>query len=74
LLASLLLHGAVIGLMLWAGLASKQPVSEVPLALELWSSPPPAPLPWPNQCRSASRFALHLRQLLRHRRRNRLPR
>ncbi|QBJ77706.1 TonB C-terminal domain-containing protein [Aquitalea sp. USM4] len=43
LLASLLLHGAVIGLMLWAGLASKQPVSEVPLALELWSSPPPAP-------------------------------
>ena len=43
LLASLLLHGVVLGLMLWAGLASKQPVSEVPLALELWSSPPPAP-------------------------------
>jgi colicin import membrane protein len=43
LLASLLLHGAVIGLMLWAGLSSKQPVREQPLALELWSSPPPAP-------------------------------
>ena len=43
LLASLLLHGVVITLMLWAGLASKQPVREVPLALELWSSPPPAP-------------------------------
>lgn len=43
LLASLLLHGVVITLMLWAGLASKQPSTEVPLALELWSSPPPAP-------------------------------
>lgn len=43
LLASLLLHGVVIALMLWAGLASKQPSMEVPLALELWSSPPPAP-------------------------------
>ncbi|WP_287880354.1 TonB family protein [Aquitalea sp.] len=42
-LASLLLHGVVIALMLWAGLASKQPSREVPLALELWSSPPPAP-------------------------------
>ncbi|MBV8678852.1 MAG: TonB C-terminal domain-containing protein, partial [Aquitalea sp.] len=43
LLASLLLHVAVGGLMLWAGLASQQPVKQVPLALELWSSPPPAP-------------------------------
>jgi len=42
-LASLLLHGVVAALMLWAGLASKQAAHEVPLALELWSSPPPAP-------------------------------
>ena len=43
LLASLLFHAAVGGLLLWAGLHSQQPVKEVPLALELWSSPPPPP-------------------------------
>lgn len=43
LLASLLFHALVGGLLLWAGLNSQQPVKEVPLALELWSSAPPPP-------------------------------
>lgn len=43
LLASLLFHAMVGGLLLWAGLNSQQPVKEVPLALELWSSAPPPP-------------------------------